>query len=307
MVTNLHWIFDILLVTLTLAFAGLAYWRYRRKVAQPLEMLVETITEFSVDPTVLAPIPKEVTTSPALRSAARALEELQRSTLRELRQRERLTDLGVGVAKINHDIRHSISTGMLVMDRVLETQDPRIRRAATIVKASLENAEVLCNTMSDYIIEPNVAEPVNFDIASLVQDVAEFEDIHIDYHGPDEIIMDPSMLQRMLGNLAMNAKRADATKIDIDIWKAGKLAVIDVEDNGKGIPEDVQVGLFKAFSGNATGTGLGLSIVRDLAVAQGGNVRLAHSKPGATIFRISLPSAILGDKEHKLLASKSTN
>ena len=305
--TNINWLVDIALIAVVFLFAGYAYWRYRRLVVRPLDLLVETINEFSVDPTVVAPIPREVSASPALRNAAMALEELQHSTLRELRQRERLTDLGVGVAKINHDIRHSISTGMLVMDRVLETQDPRIRRAATIVKASLENAGVLCNTMSNYIIEPNVAEPVNFDVASLIQDVAEFENISIDYHGPEQIIMDPSMLQRMLGNLAMNAKRADATKIDIDIWKAGKLAVIDVEDNGKGIPEEIQLTLFKAFSGKASGSGLGLSIVRDLAVAQGGNIRLTYSKPGATIFRISMPSAILGNTEQNRLAKAAAN
>ena len=300
--TNIHWLVDLALIAVGLLAAAYSYWRYRRFVARPLALLVETINEFSVNPTVVAPIPKEVSASPALREAATALEELQRSTLRELRQRERLTDLGVGVAKINHDIRHSISTGMLVMDRVLDTQDPRIRRAATIVKASLENAEMLCNTMSDYIVEPNVPEPVNFDVKSLVKDVAEFEDIDINYYGPRELFLDPSMIQRMLGNLATNAKRAGATKIEIDVWKAGKLAVIDIEDNGKGIPDDVQLNLFKAFSGKAAGTGLGLSIVRDLAVAQGGNVRLGYSKPGETVFRINFPSAILLDTEPKLLA-----
>lgn len=287
------------------AVTSIAYHAFKRRFKKPLQALVDTITEFSVDPTVVVPIPTEVSDSPTFRKAAEALNELQRSTLKELRQRERLTDLGVGVAKINHDIRHSISTGMLVMDRVLETDDPRIRRAATIVKSSLENAESLCVTMSDYIVEPNVPEPVTFDVAKLIDDIAEFQAIKINYHGPKNIIMDPKMLHRILCNLSTNAKRAQAAQIDVDIWKAGKLAVIDVEDDGKGIAEEVQRTLFKPFSGKTTGTGLGLSIVRDLTVANGGNVRLLHSKRGSTVFRINLSASIFEDENVKLLAQKA--
>ena len=283
-----------MLVCIIAFFGGCAvsasfYLYYRRMFTKPLAELVGALNEFSVDPTVLRPAPIVSSASPSIQNAAAALAQLQASTLRELRQRERLADLGFGVAQINHDIRHSISTGMLVMDRVLEVNDPRIKRAATIVKHSLKNAEELCDTLTNYIIEPQPPNPVEFEPNLELQKIAEHEEMDITYEGPATLCLDPAMIKRMFQNLAANAKKARASKLTVTVWRAGRLGVIDVEDNGQGIPDAARENLFRAFRGSNDSTGLGLSIVRDLAVAQGGNIRLTRSEQGMTEFRIHLP------------------
>ena len=68
------------------------------------------------------------------------------------------------------------------------------------------------------------------------------------------------------------AQRGEGRRIaHIDIWRAGRLGVVDIADDGPG-SRDQWVDLFLAFrSRSRGGTGLGLAIARDLAVAQGGN------------------------------------
>jgi signal transduction histidine kinase len=68
-------------------------------------------------------------------------------------------------------------------------------------------------------------------------------------------------------------------------------AVIDVTDDGPGLPPDVRQHLFEPFAaGRKGGTGLGLAIVRDLVHAHNGSVRTVDAAAGAH-FRIELPRA----------------
>ncbi|HYA36950.1 MAG TPA: nitrogen regulation protein NR(II) [Candidatus Methylomirabilis sp.] len=63
----------------------------------------------------------------------------------------------------------------------------------------------------------------------------------------------------------------------------------DIEDNGPGIPEEIQEYIFYPMvTGKAGGTGLGLSIAQDIIAKHGGLIE-CHSRPGHTVFSIYLP------------------
>jgi len=223
-------------------------------------------------------------------AAARALETLQRNTLLALRQRERLADIGEAVAKINHDIRNVLSSATLVADTILESEDPRVRRMAPHIVRSLEQSVALCQSMMDYLAETPAAEPVRFAMQELVGEIAESAGIEVRYDGPEEVRLDRTMMSRILLNLARNAANAGAARISIDIWRAGRLGVIDIADDGPGIPREHWDSLFLAFrSKQRGGTGLGLAIARDLAVAQGGALKLTRSTEDGSEFRLQLP------------------
>jgi signal transduction histidine kinase len=101
-----------------------------------------------------------------------------------------------------------------------------------------------------------------------------------------------------LGNLIDNAIRYTPSggRIDVSVTRSGDNAVIEVADNGNGIPAAERERVFDRFyrvegSGAATGTGLGLAIVRAIAERHGGLTSVLDN-PAATsgvLVRLSLP------------------
>lgn len=100
-------------------------------------------------------------------------------------------------------------------------------------------------------------------------------------------------LNTVIRNLVDNAIRYSdvGSRIDVRIFVQDQCAVIEVQDNGPGIPESEFDKVFEPFyrlSGNReTGSGLGLSIVKNIVTRLGGEVSLlsrsSHETPGTTI------------------------
>ena len=66
--------------------------------------------------------------------------------------------------------------------------------------------------------------------------------------------------------------------------------VLEVIDNGIGIPEDLRERIFEPFfTTRETGTGLGLAIVRQIVHSHGGTISLRDAHPQTTLFSVSLP------------------
>ena len=116
---------------------------------------------------------------------------------------------------------------------------------------------------------------------------------------------DESMLIQVILNITRNAVRealaSDADNATIKFTtrtdrnrKIGSrsyplVARIDIEDNGDGVPEDLQEKIFMPMiTGHADGTGLGLSIAQTLVQEHDGIIEFT-SVPGATTFTILLP------------------
>jgi signal transduction histidine kinase len=85
-------------------------------------------------------------------------------------------------------------------------------------------------------------------------------------------------------------------QVRLRAFAAGDRAVIDVEDEGIGIPESHQARIFERFyrvdrarSRATGGTGLGLSIVRHVAVNHGGSVTVESKVGEGSLFRVTLP------------------
>ena len=111
--------------------------------------------------------------------------------------------------------------------------------------------------------------------------------LDIDFCGPTTMHADQDMMFRILLNLGRNAGAAGASKLTIEIWRAGHLAIFDISDNGSGIPRHLWPTLFSPFkSRQSSGGGLGLTIARDLALAQDGILKLSRSSDVGSEFRI---------------------
>lgn len=102
----------------------------------------------------------------------------------------------------------------------------------------------------------------------------------------------PSIIGRMLLNLILNA--ADATnetgRIDIRLIDRPDAAIIEVHDNGPGVPQDQRKIIFEPFyTTKASGNGLGLLSLKVCVQEHQGTVEVTDSDLGGACFRITLP------------------
>lgn len=111
---------------------------------------------------------------------------------------------------------------------------------------------------------------------------------------------DANALERILANLVSNAikftPRGGTIKVRLQRSEDERSAILEVEDNGPGIDDDLKKRLFGRFergaraAGNAiSGSGLGLSLVKELAEAHGGSVRVEDAPGGGACFHVELP------------------
>lgn len=114
----------------------------------------------------------------------------------------------------------------------------------------------------------------------------------------DEIPVTGSRTQlgRVLGNLVDNAQRHAASSVRVTLARHGNTAVMEVVDDGPGVPEADRERIFQRFvrlddarSRDDGGAGLGLAIVRDVVGRHGGSIRVEAGAPGGARFVVELP------------------
>lgn len=105
-------------------------------------------------------------------------------------------------------------------------------------------------------------------------------------------------LDRVLGNLLDNAERHAAGEVRVSVRREGGEAVVEVVDDGAGVPEAERERIFERFvrldesrSRDAGGAGLGLAIARDVAVRHGGSLTAGEAPGGGARFTLRLPAA----------------
>jgi signal transduction histidine kinase len=105
----------------------------------------------------------------------------------------------------------------------------------------------------------------------------------------------PEQLRRLVANLVDNAVRHAAGTVVVRLQQRDGEAVLEVEDDGPGIPAEQHEAVFDRFTRldeararDAGGSGLGLAIARDIAVHHGGVLAVAGGPPGA-LLRARLP------------------
>ena len=113
-----------------------------------------------------------------------------------------------------------------------------------------------------------------------------------------EVLGDPAMIEQMVYNLVSNAIKynREGGLVLLQLESDAGSALISVEDEGPGIPEELRERVFERFfrvdasrSRDTGGTGLGLAIVKHVAESQGGSVAVGKSHLGGAAFTVRLP------------------
>lgn len=286
-------------IVISLITAGLVFFALQWLMVRPIVQLTQAMTRFRQNPEDDAGVLPPGRRGDEIGLAQRELAAMQTQIRTALREKSQLAALGGAVARINHDLRNALSTAALASDRLSGIADPEVQRVTPKLYQAIDRAIALCTQTLDFVRD--IKPTLRMAAFALKQAVAEVEAELVDADGEPlpvrcrggELIVeaDRSQFLRVLSNLAHNAAQAGARCIVVEASRSGDRLFIDVGDDGPGIPAAMQDQLFKPFAatGRHGGSGLGLAIAREIVRAHGGDLTLAATGPGGSVFRIDLP------------------
>lgn len=301
--------FGLRLLTLSAAFsiltALLLNFAAQRLIVRPIRRVVDHMAAYAHAPQDARAIITPTARVAELREAESALAAMQTTLTLALKQKDRLAQLGQAVAKISHDLRNILTTSQIFADRLEDSADPAVRRAAPKLLNSISRAVNLCETTLAFGKAEEPAPTLSrFGLAPLVQEVAEAETLGgsggvefiLDIPRTLTVRADREQLYRVLSNLTRNARQAiegtgQPGTIEIGAGEGDSEWWIRLGDTGPGLPQKAREDLFRPFAagGRKGGTGLGLAIASELIAGHGGRLDLVRSDTEGTEFMIHLP------------------
>jgi len=235
-------------------------------------------------------------------------------TMTDITQRRRLEVLRRDfVANASHELKTPVAAVRALAETLLTAlpDDPEAgRRFAERIARETERLDALAGDLLDLSrVERGALDVEPVDLVGLVKEVvggyadrAEERRIRLDAELQPAVAMrgDRAQLGLLLSNLIDNALRYTPAKgtVRVRLDAAEGRAVLQVADNGEGIPTSELPRIFERFyrvdkarTRQTGGTGLGLAIVRHVAEAHGGAVRVGSELGRGSTFTVTLPLA----------------
>jgi len=296
----------LLSLLISVISSAMLFVAVRLSLVRPIRRLVSNMMDYQQAPEdatkVIVPHSRVI----ELRAAEDTLHDLQTQLTANLKQKERLAQLGEAVAKISHDLRNILTTTQLLADRIEMSEDPTVARVAPKLVNSVGRAINLCEqTLTFGKAEEAPPRPERFVLAALVDEIIDSENLRdeaqnvkilCDFAPDYSLVADRDQMFRVLINLVRNARQAMVVsqgngEIFLRAIRTPSGAEIKVCDNGPGLPAAAKDKLFQPFQGSVRkgGTGLGLAIAAELLRGHGGRLELAETSADGTCFRIFLP------------------
>lgn len=218
----------------------------------------------------------------------------------DLEARERFASLGRLAGGVAHEIRgplNALSMASQRIQREMRAQEPARDHLVELTATVREEVARLDRTVEEFLCmgrrdAPRKRVPVA--LGELVREVASAEGVDAQLVPPAQAVVvacDRDLLGRALGNLVRNAAQAAPdTPVRIRWRQSGDDAVVEVTDQGAGIPAEGRARIFEPFfTGRVGGTGLGLTIARDAVERHGGTLEVCDGTAGGTTFAIRIP------------------
>jgi PAS domain S-box-containing protein len=253
-------------------------------------------------------------------TARKAAERERQRLEEERRQSQKLEAIGTLAGGIAHDF-NNLLTGILAYASMLKRDESHrddVRRAATIMERAAKRGAELTGQLLSFARKGKLQTlPVNLN--GMIEDVVAIlartieKSIAVEEKldaSPSHVLGDPSQLQQVVLNLAVNARDAmpdgGCLRLETEVLtheggdrrehgelEPGTYVVMTVSDTGTGIPEEVQGRMFEPFftTKGKEGTGMGLPVVYGIVKSHGGRIEV-DSEPGeGTTFKVYLPAS----------------
>jgi PAS domain S-box-containing protein len=233
---------------------------------------------------------------------------------KERAESERLSFLGNLVANFAHEIKNPLNGLSIATQRLIKefpATDEEQNQLTAGIKKGIDSLNKILNDFLS-LARPRMKENIEFDVGSVLKDIFmitadRFKESNIilksEISENVKLLGNSEDFKRAILNILLNA--ADAVSpvtnrekiIRIKIESSGSDFALTVADNGIGMDQEEQNRIFTPyFSTKKSGTGLGLYIAQKIIKDHGGRVDIKSQKNQGTIFILSFPAVISGNR-----------
>ena len=278
-----------------------------RMVTRALELLAAGVQAFGEgDPKYLLPVggPQEV------RYLSRVFAEMRgeiQKTNRALLESERLATIGRMASSVSHDLRHYLAAVYANAEFLASPALPagerqelfeEIRLAVTGTTDMLDSLLTFGRTGAALQRVPTTMTSVAGRAVALVRAHPDAECVTVRLEkstAETTAPLDTPRIERALYNLLLNAcqsarESTNLREVRVAVSAEEKAVSVTITDSGLGVADGIRDTLFDPFvsQGKQKGTGLGLTLAWCVARDHDGEVKLVSSRPGKTVFRLTV-------------------
>ncbi|OYY90863.1 MAG: sensor histidine kinase [Sphingomonas sp. 28-66-16] len=304
--------FRLSLVLLVVSIASILLSLFlARTIVRPLRRLARAAVRVRLGRAREVVVPRLPSRGDEIGMLARALSDMSQAL------RLRIDATEAFAADVTHEMKNPLASLRSAVEGLGAVRDPKLQeRLTAIIRDDVHRLDRLISDISeasrlDAQLSRAKFEPV--DVAEMIEALHRSRSergiergvrIHVarDANGPLNVIGEGGRLERVFENLIDNAISfsPDGGTVSIVIDRAGRDAVIDVEDEGPGVPEEAREAVFRRFQsirpeGEAFGkhSGLGLAIARTIIDAHQGSITVEsrEDRLSGARFTVTLPLA----------------
>jgi len=291
-----------------------------RLVTRPLEELSNSVRAFGFGD-IKHRVPGHGTQEVRQLSTAftRMRNEIQKANQAVL-ESERQATIGRMASSVSHDLRHYLAaiyanSEFLFSDRFSAKERAEIfsdiRAAVNGTTDMIESLLIFSRPGTAMRRSPELMATLLERAVAVVRVHPDAEGVKLETHygDPAETVVnvDGKQIERAISNLLVNACQAvrcqgSPGKVAVIVEMQEDFAVVNVTDNGPGVPEKIRGSLFEPFvsEGKQKGTGLGLTLAHCIAADHGGDVILLSSRPGETVFQMKVARGLAAVDEGEI-------
>jgi signal transduction histidine kinase len=199
---------------------------------------------------------------------------------------------------VSHQLRSRLTALRMRLEEIALTSDSDVRREAG---AALEQAERLSAVVDEILAHARDARAEGAGDVDVGREVAAVVDERsptlrtlrrtVEVDAPDRLVAraEPGRLQQAVGVLVDNALEHGDGTVRVGVRRSGRHAVVEVTDEGPGVPAELVGQVFERGVSGGDGTGIGLALARALVESDGGRLELSRARP--PVFAVYLPLA----------------